>query len=219
MASREGPTERAIQRAHERVMRATTEIRRARIGAGITQSSVARRVGVSRARVGRIERGVERRVPAELLVRMAGEVGLELGLRAYPGPDPALDAAHRRLLQRLATALGPDWRYRTEVPLPIVGDKRAWDSVWTHRSSRLELHVEAETRLGDVQALLRRLAIKRRDGRAARMLLLVADTRHDRSIVRAAAVDLAGSFPGGVREALASLREGRDPGADALLLL
>ena len=194
-------------------------MRRARIDAGMTQAAVGKRVGVHRMRVGRIELHIERDVPAELLVRIASVVGLDLSLRTYPGPDPALDAPQRRLLERLAGRLGPSWRYRTEIPLPIVGDKRAWDALWTHRTTRLEVHVEAETRLGDVQALLRRLALKRRDGQAKRMLLLVADTRHDRAVVRAAPGDLAAAFPANVREALGSLRDGHDPGADVLLMI
>ena len=219
MASREGPDRQAIERARERIGRAIAEIRRARIDRGMTQLTVARRVGISRARVGRIELDSERHVPAELLVRMASVVGLDLAVRCYPGPDPALDAPQRRLLQRFASSLGPGWRYRTEVPLPIIGDKRAWDSVAAHRASGLVVHVEAESRLGDVQALLRRLALKRRDGAARRMVLVVADTRQNRTVVGAAAADLLAMFPADHRVALSGLREGRDPGADVMVLL
>ena len=219
MPSREGPDAQAAREARERVGRVIGEIRRARIDTGITQEALARRVEVSRARVGRIERHAERHVPAELRVRMARVVGLDLGLRTWPGPDPTLDAPQRRLLQRLALVLGTGWRYRTEVPLPVLGDKRAWDSVWTHERTRLVIYVEAETRLGDVQALLRRLGLKRRDGGAARMVLVVADTRHNRAVVRAAAAELAAVFPADIRDALSALRDGRDPGADVLLLV
>jgi hypothetical protein len=105
------------------------------------------------------------------------------------------------------------------VPLPILGDLRAWDAVWTHRATGLRIHVEAETRLGDVQALLRRLALKRRDGGVARLVLVVADTRTDRAVVRAAAAELAGAFPAEIRQAMVGLRAGTDPGADVMLLL
>lgn len=219
MPSREGADAQAAREARERVDRVVGEIRRARIDTGITQEALARRVAVSRARLGRIERHTELEVPAHLLVRMARVVGLDLPLRTYPGPDPTLDAPQRRLLQRLALVLGTGWRYSTEVPLPIVGDKRAWDSVWTHRKTRLVIYVEAETRVGDIQALLRRLGLKRRDGEATRMMLVVADTRHNRAVVRAAAAELAATFPADVRDALAALREGRDPAADVLLLV
>jgi hypothetical protein len=105
------------------------------------------------------------------------------------------------------------------VVLPIARDKRAWDSVWTHRSTGLVVHVEAESRLGDVQALLRRLALKRRDGAATRLVLVVADTRQNRAVSRAAARELVAAFPADVRHAMSRLREGRDPGADVMVVL
>ena len=219
MASREGRDAQAARQAFERVNRVIVEIRRARIDTGITQEALARRLGLSRARIGRIELHVEEDVPAQLLVRMANVVGLHLPLRTYPGPDPTLDAPQRRLLHRLSLVLGTGWRYSTEVPLPIPRDQRAWDSVWVHRRTRLTIYVEAETRLGDVQALLRRLGLKRRDGEAERMMLVVADTRHNRAVLRAAAVDFAAAFPAGIRDALKALREGRDPGSDVLLMV
>ena len=219
MASREGTDQRAARVAQERVEQATREIRRARLGAGMSQAAVARRVGVSRPRVSRIERGVEPGVPAELLIRMAAVVGLDLAVKAYAGPDPALDAPQREVIRRLGLRLGPAWRYRTEVVLPLIGDKRAWDSVWSHRSTERVVHVEAEARLGDIQALLRRIALKRRDGGATRLVLVVADTRHNRAVIRAARAELAAAFPADVRHAMACLRRGIDPGADVMMLV
>jgi transcriptional regulator with XRE-family HTH domain len=197
-----------------------TEIRRARIGAGLSQERVAQRTGVSRSRVSRIEQGRQPQVSAELLIRLADVVGLDLVVRAYPGRDPTLDAGQRRLLRRLADRLGPGWEWQFEVPLPILADRRAWDAVATRRSTGLRIHVEAETRLDDaVQALLRRIALKHRDTPDARVLLVVADTRHDREIVRAAGAELAAMFPGDPRQALARLAMGVDPGADVLVLV
>jgi transcriptional regulator with XRE-family HTH domain len=218
MASRDGQEQRAARRARSLVDRAVAEIRRGRIGAGLSQATVARRIGISRSRLSRIEQRLERLVSAELLVRLAESVGLDLALRVYPGHDPGLDAAQRRLLRRLMVRLGPDWTWRFEVPLPIPGDRRAFDAVATHVRTGLTIHVEAETRLEDVQAVLRRIALKRRDASVLRLVLLVADTRHDRDIVRAASQELAAMFPAGRRRALARLAAGRDPGADVLIL-
>ncbi len=83
----------------------------------------------------------------------------------------------------------------------------------------LIVHSDAEARLGDVQALLRRTALKRRDGGVARLILLVADTRHNRAVLRAAAAEFAAAFPADPRQAHACLRKGIDPGADALILV
>ena len=63
------------------------------------------------------------------------------------------------------------------------------------------------------------LGLKRRDGEAERMMLVVADTRHNRAVLRAAAVDFAAAFPADIRDALKALREGRDPASDVLLMV
>ena len=51
------------------------------------------------------------------------------------------------------------------------------------------------------------------------MMLVVADTRHNRAVLRAAAVDFAAAFPADIRDALKALREGRDPRSDVLLMV
>ena len=78
--------------------------------------------------------------------------------------------------------------------------------------------VEAETRLGDVQATERRLRAKQRDLGATRAILLVADTRHNRRVITVVP-DLTRQFPVGTRGCLAAFRAGRDPGADCLVIL
>ena len=72
----------------------------------------------------------------------------------------------------------------------MTQDQRAWDAVITTvaqagdgRPRRCLIGVEAETRLRDLQALQRRLALKRRDGGVDRVILLVADTRSNRAIL------------------------------------
>ena len=76
---------------------------------------------------------------------------------------------------------------RTEVPLPIQGDLRAWDAVIAGFQPEADpLHTEAETRLYDAQGQLRRIALKARDGGADVLLLVVADTPRNRTAVRSA---------------------------------
>jgi transcriptional regulator with XRE-family HTH domain len=185
----------------------------------MSQQALADQVGVSRARVSRIERDEEPDVPAWLLARMAVHVGLDLSVKTYPGGDPILDAAQQRLLGRLRKRLGDAWAWQFEVALPIPGDLRAWDSVGTCAGNGLVIHVEAETRIDDIQALLRRIGRKCRDGGATRVLLVVADTRHNREVVEAAAAELREMFPADPRYALGALAGGKDPGANALVLL
>ncbi len=190
-----------------------------RIRGGLDQTTVARRVGMSRSRYSRIERGEEPLVPALMLARMCGALGLDLAIRAYLGADPLRDAAQIRIMDLLRRRLGPGWTWHTEVPLPIENDQRAWDAVGTHRQTGLSVWVEVESRLHDSQALLRRIALKRRDGDATRVLLVVPSTRNNRDAIRAASASLAEAFPADMRRAMRRLAAGDDPGADALLIL
>ena len=83
--------------------------------------------------------------------------------------------AHIALLRRLQSALGPRVGWRTEVPLPGGGDRRAWDALIGVGATRIG--VETETRARDAQSLQRRLALKKRDGGVDHVILLLADTR------------------------------------------
>lgn len=78
--------------------------------------------------------------------------------------------------------------------------------------------VEAETRLDDVQALERKINQKQRDLGSRRVILLVADTRHNRSVI-ANFRALGDRFPVSTRGCLAALTLGREPSGDALVIL
>jgi hypothetical protein len=49
------------------------------------------------------------------------------------------------------------------------------------------------------------------------VILLVADSRHNRHVLRLAAKDFAEAFPISSRDALAALREGRPPPGSAIV--
>ena len=70
---------------------------------------------------------------------------------------------------------------------------------------------EAETRIGDLQALERRVNAKQRDLRLTTVLLLAADTRHNRRVI-ADYAQLRSRFPVSTRAALTALAHGREPG-------
>lgn len=100
---------------------------------------------------------------------------------------------------------------------PAFADRRAWDLVLVIDQRRIG--VEAETRLRDVQALLRRLALKRRDGNVDRLLLVVNDTVHNRRTLAEVSAVLLDAFPGTPRHAFRALRLGRLPPADTMLVV
>jgi len=96
-------------------------------------------------------------------------------------------------------------------------DHRAWDAGIDGADCRCR--VDAETHVGDLQAVERRVALKQRDGREACVLLLLADTSHHRTLLDVAGAGLRARFPVPQRAALAALKAGRSPGGNALILL
>lgn len=78
--------------------------------------------------------------------------------------------------------------------------------------------VEAEMRLSDVQALDRRIALKRRDGHLALVILLVADTVGNRRALTAHRKSLRASFPLDTRAVMAAIRGGRAPTASGIVV-
>ena len=193
------------------------EIRLGRRVAGLSLRDAAEAVGMHPSTFGRIERNELLTVSMEELALAGAAVGLQLSVRTYPSGDPARDAAHLRLLGRFKARLDPSLPWRTEVPLPIPGDLRALDGQsWIDRKM---LAVEAETKLHDIQALERRALLKQRDARAACLVLLVADTVHNRELIAAHREVLRGSFPLDTRVILASLGRGELPTANGIVVL
>ena len=78
--------------------------------------------------------------------------------------------------------------------------------------------LEAETVLHDLQATERRIALKMADDEVERVILLVADTRHDRRVLREFRASIAVHFPLGTRAVLDALREGRVPPQSGVVL-
>ena len=216
MATRERRADRGRRRAIEAMERLGRDHRQARIGAGLSLRAVGEAAGTSHQLVLRFERGALRRPTIEDVGAWCEVVGLELAIRAYPAGDPLRDAGQLRLLERLHRRLHSSLVWRTEVPLPIEGDRRAWDAVISGPGWRVV--VEAETVLRDAQALERRLNVKRRDGRAERTLLVIADTAANRAAFAAASSSFLG-FDRRARRVLSALQAGRDPGGDSVLLL
>ena len=126
MGTRERPLDRARRASQHHRAEAAREIRLARMNAGLSQRAVAREAGVSHTTLGRVERNREPEVSVALLDRLAAAVGLTMVVRFYPEGDPIRDAGHSKLLARLKARLHPELRWRTEVPLPIAGDLRAY---------------------------------------------------------------------------------------------
>jgi len=101
--------------------------------------------------------------------------------------------------------------------MSIQGDLRAWDAVIDGAEGPIA--VEAETRLSDLQALDRKIALKRRDSRIDIAILLVNDTAANRRILKTHRETLRAGFPLDGREILAALRAGNRPTASGVVVL
>ena len=220
MATRERPVDRGRRIAAVDRTRIGNELRVARHILGRSIAAVASSSGMSASQVGRIERAALGTVGVEQLARLGAAVGLDVRVRAYPGPDPVLEAAQIALLGRVKQRLHPALAFRTEVPLPIAGDQRAWDAMIDKLTGISPvLPVEAESRLVDGQAQIRRIMLKLRDSGLDHVLLAVADTHHNRDALAAAATTILADFPIPPRRALAALAAGEHPGGSAVVLL
>ena len=209
--------DRALREAHRDRARLGREIRTARVEHDLSQAAAAAAAGLAPSSWSRLERGVAETVPLVDVARAASAVGLALRVQLHPSGTPLRDAAHLALLERLRRHLPRDAGWATEVPLPNPGDRRAWDALI--KLDGVRIGTEAETKGRDSQALQRKLSLKRRDGHVDHVILLMADTRHNRRFLREAGHGLRSDFlvPGHI--ALARISGGLDPGGSAIILL
>ncbi|HEX6654883.1 MAG TPA: helix-turn-helix transcriptional regulator [Candidatus Limnocylindria bacterium] len=216
-ANRSSPLHEATLQANWLLQRIGRELRLARIAAGMTQRTVAERIGRSKSHVSRAEHGQIPRLAVTAVARHAAAVGMRFSAQLYPGVRHVLDAPQLTLLNRLRERIGPQWSWELEVPMPTARDLRAVDARVT--SGAVTVAVEAITRLADVQAQVRAAQLKRRDIGATRLLLLVGDTNANRRAIAEARPMLAAAFLLGTRRLLAPLSSGNDPGRDILVVL
>jgi len=215
VATKERAADRGLRRGRDLYLAAARELRIARVDRGLSLSAVGRASGLSASALSRIERGL---VPACSLLRLAqlhAIVGLDLAVRSYPGGSPIRDAGHVALLGAFGSGLHRSLRWSTEAPLPIPGDRRAWDGFVA--SGKWRYGVEVETAPSDGQALARRIQLKQRDGQVDGVILVLPRTRRVEQFLAGAAGSLQPQFPVSGRRALELLAAGADPGGSAIV--
>ena len=197
------------------------ELREARISAGLSQEAVARAAGLTQSKVSEIERARRPRLRFDEASRHAAVLGLRLSTRVYPEGLAVRDVSQLRLLGRLRVRLPASLRWRTEVPITGQGDLRAWDAVISAPATiggSATVGVDAETRLRDVQATQRRCETKWRDSDVHRIVLLVADTTHNRAVLREHRLTLSSTFPADTGEVMRALRRGELPPRNGIVV-
>ena len=217
MPIRYAPIERASKRARQQLDEVLRELINARHSAGLSQAQVASAIGVSRSLLASWEHG--RITPSHLQVcRWGSAVGRDVSIRAFLADSPLHDAGQLRLLRKFRARIGNAWTCRTEVPVsPNPMDRRAVDAVLARGSCRVG--VEAIGRLVDSQGQVRPILLKQEASGLASMILVLADSRHNREALRAGSATIAPAFPRTARETLNALRRGEEPLGNSVIVV
>lgn len=132
----------------------------------MTQAQLASLVRVSRATIGRIERGHTDAVTLRTLARVAVALDARLDVRVLwhgEGLDRLLDAAHADLTDAvLRILIDADWEVSTEVSFNLRGERGVIDILAFHRASGSLLVIEVKSVVPDLGAMLGTLDRKAR---------------------------------------------------------
>ena len=139
-------------------VRIGSTLRVIRIRKHLRQSDVARRAGVSRQLVGRVENGAAGRYPLDTTRAIALALGARLEARLrYHGAelDRIVNAAHAELHESVAEYLSAldGWTWLPEVTFSHYGERGVIDILAWHPETRSLLIIELKTELVDPQAL------------------------------------------------------------------
>jgi transcriptional regulator with XRE-family HTH domain len=208
--------DRATRRARRFLVALGDEIRRARAERGISQAALGAMIGIGQSQVARIEAGAVESLSLIVAARVLAPIGRDLSVNVYRGGAPLRDAGQLRLLETIRARIPSALRWRTEVPIDLPGDQRAWDAVVD--GARVNVAWECVTRLEDWQSIERTINLKQRDSLILCVVLVLADSRHNRGVVRAAP-GLRRSFPLGARAIFAALGRGEQPRGKGLVFV
>jgi transcriptional regulator with XRE-family HTH domain len=200
------------------VRRLVVELSEARKSAGLSQESLASAIERSQSDLSRLERLVDvDRVSFVEIAEAASLLGLELSAGLHLVGDPIRDKGHQALIKRFRALLSSAFRVFAEALLPGAGDRRSWDLLL--RLTDQVIGVEVETRIRDMQALVRRMHQRERDGGADEILLVLAATKTNRMLLSELVTALGPNFATSPRVILRALRNGeRLPGSGVILL-
>ncbi|MGH2462255.1 MAG: helix-turn-helix domain-containing protein [Candidatus Limnocylindria bacterium] len=119
--ARSEPTYAARIRLEGQLRRLGTDARTARVAEGMSQLAVARRARVSQASVSRVESG-NLQISVAIVAGVFSALGMDLSVRAFPGPGVRLrDSGQIALTRVIQASAHADWRPILEAP---VGGER-----------------------------------------------------------------------------------------------
>ncbi len=193
-----------------------TELRDERQTANVSQRALAGELAWHQSELNRLERFDFPNVPLVRLSEMAAVLGLELSVRLHRAGDPIRDRASQALIAGFLTVVSGAYRVTREALLP-AGDQRSWDILL--RLGAGLVGVEALTRVRDIQAVVRHVRLRERDGGVDHVLLVLSDSVHNRAILSQLIEALGPRFMAPRRDIIAALKAGRlIPGSGVILM-
>jgi transcriptional regulator with XRE-family HTH domain len=217
MPVRETRLELGKRQGGEIVRRLLAEIKGARLEANVSQSALAKRIGWPQTRYSLFERGV-RPTSVEDLCVVAAILGLRPKFELYRAEEGARDQGHSRLMARFRELLAAAWTATREAPFPTLGDLRSWD-ILIRLGTVYRVGVEAETRLRDIQELVRRIRQRELHGGVDHILIVLSDSQHNRRYADELRTTLGPDYATSRGELVAALKAGQPlPGSGVLLV-
>ncbi|MDL2335784.1 MAG: helix-turn-helix domain-containing protein [Chloroflexota bacterium] len=193
-----------------------TELRQERQTANVSQRSVAKALEWQQSELNRLERFAIPNVALVRLVEIASVLGLEVSVRLHRIGDPIRDSASQALIARFLASVAAPYRVIREALLPTAG-QRSWDVLL--RIGAQLIGVEAVTRIRDIQALVRHIRLRERDGGVDHVLLVLSDSVHNRALVGQLIEALGPRFATPRRDVIEALKAGRPVPGSAVLLM
>jgi transcriptional regulator with XRE-family HTH domain len=201
--------------------RMATEVRGARLTAGVSQLQLAAEAGSSDSAIARLEAGQRKDLGIIELSEIASVLGYEVSVGLHPIGDPVRDKGQLACGRRFDAFLSDRWRVTDETLLPGTGEQRAWDKLLrlVDASPRYLVGVDIESRVWDVQAMVRRTRARERDGQVDAILIVLADTAHNRRVADELRSVLGPAYATGPRRLFGGLRAGERLVGSGVVLL
>lgn len=210
MTTKETRVGRGRRRGQMLTRRVISDLREARLVAGLSQSALAREVGLDPSTMWRLEADLLPDTSVVRLSEIASVLGYEVSLGLHPIGDPVRDKGQLACGRRLDAVLSERWRVTDETLLPGAGEQRSWDKLLrlTDATPRYLVGTDIESRVWDVQAIVRRTRARERDGQVDHILIVLADTAHNRRIIDELRASLGPDYATSARRLVRALRVG-----------
>ena len=147
----------------------------------------------------------------------AALVGLDLSLSLHPAGQRIRDRGHQALIGRIRPLVSEAFTVFAEAPFPGPSDLRSWDLFL--RLGEQRVGIEAETRIRDVQQLVRHMRERVRDGGTDVVVLVLADTRTNRELVDQLREALGSEFSTRPSAILLALKSGTPLAGSGVVLI